>query len=384
MSGLPERPDLDQLRRQARELLRAGANGEPRAVDRLRAVSPYVTLSAAQLALAREYGFQSWAALKAEVTRRRSSAAPAERWSFGGAATLQTPGGVLLPEILIAGAGQAILHGSLTLSENGQPMAPVPPRRVLGPGTLLARLVPRLSRSTRALRERRGKAMAALTSMHTGVTIADDHGARYALRGGRGSGRVDEPVRLVQLRVEPVPGPQTEWIELHGQDGTTARLLPSPRAAARIGQVGPAGVTAAERPALPGAAPRADGRRFYRDIGVALPPVDGVSIDLDTLISLPGSWLLYLRATPRWRGYGQDGQRGKDPVSAYAEDDRGGGYLCRSARNTQVVTTAEERVMHEELALRFLPRLDPLARSLKLTFQGTHEEIVVDIELGTT
>src|ERR1700677_2270570 len=105
MSGLPERPDLDQLRRQARELLRAGANGEPRAVDRLRAVSPYVTLSAAQLALAREYGFQSWAALKAEVTRRRSSAAPAERWSFGGAATLQTPGGVLLPEILIAGAG---------------------------------------------------------------------------------------------------------------------------------------------------------------------------------------------------------------------------------------------------------------------------------------
>jgi hypothetical protein len=384
MSGLPERPDLDQLRRQARELLRAGANGEPRAVDRLRAVSPHVTLSAAQLALAREYGFQSWAALKAEVTRRRSSAAPAERWSFGGATALQTPGGVLLPEILIAGADQAILHGSLTLSENGQLMAPVPPRRTLGPGALLARLVPRLSRNTRALRERRGKAMSALTSVHTGVTITDDHGARYTLRGGRGSGRVDEPVRLVQLRVEPVPGPQTEWIELQGQDGTTARLLPSPRAAARIGQLGPARVTAGERPAMPGAAPQADGPRFYRDIGVALPPVDGVSIDLDTLISLPGSWLLYLRATPRWRGYGQDGQRGKDPVSAYAEDDRGGGYLCRSARNTQVVTTAEERVMHEELALRFLPRLDPLARSLKLTFQGTHEEIVVDIELGTT
>ena len=31
-----------------------------------------------------------------------------------------------------------------------------------------------------------------------------------------------------------------------------------------------------------------------------------------------------------------------------------------------------------------LPRLDPLARALKLTFQGTHEELVVDIELGTT
>ena len=72
MSGLPDRPDLDQLRRQARELLRAAVDGEPHAAGRLRAVSPRVTLSAAQLALAREYGFQSWTALKAEVARRRS------------------------------------------------------------------------------------------------------------------------------------------------------------------------------------------------------------------------------------------------------------------------------------------------------------------------
>ena len=50
MSELPDRPDLDQLRRQARELLRAAADGEPRAVARLRAVSERVTLSAAQLA----------------------------------------------------------------------------------------------------------------------------------------------------------------------------------------------------------------------------------------------------------------------------------------------------------------------------------------------
>jgi hypothetical protein len=384
MSGLPERPDIEQLRHQARELLRAGASGEPRAVDRLRAVSPQVTLSAAQLALAREYGFQTWAALKAEVARRRSSAAPEERWSFGGGAALQTPGGVLLPEVLIAGAGQAILHGSLTLSENGQLMAPVPPRRVLGPGALLTRLVPRLSRNTRALRERQVKAMAAIRNAYTGVTIADDHGTRYAIRGGRGSGRAEGSVRLVQWRVEPAPVRETEWIELQGQDGTTARLLPSSRAAARVGQPGPARATAAERPAMPGAAPQAGSPRFYRDIGVALPPIDGVSIHLDTLISLSGSWLLYLRATPRWRSYGQDGQRGKDPVSAHAEDDRGAGYLVRSARNTQVINTAQERVMQEELALQFLPDLDPLARAIKLTFQGTHEEIAVDVEIGTT
>jgi uncharacterized protein len=56
---LPYRPDLDQLRRQARELLRAAANGEPNAVTRLQAVSDQMMLSAAQLAVAREYGYQA-------------------------------------------------------------------------------------------------------------------------------------------------------------------------------------------------------------------------------------------------------------------------------------------------------------------------------------
>lgn len=49
MPELPDRPDLDQLRRQARELLRAAASGEPDAAARLGAVSERVTLSAAQL-----------------------------------------------------------------------------------------------------------------------------------------------------------------------------------------------------------------------------------------------------------------------------------------------------------------------------------------------
>jgi hypothetical protein len=38
----------------------------------------------------------------------------------------------------------------------------------------------------------------------------------------------------------------------------------------------------------------------------------------------------------------------------------------------------------EELAREFLPRLDPLAHAIKLTFQGAHEEITVDLEIGTT
>jgi hypothetical protein len=71
MSELPDRPNLDQLRHEARELLRAAAAGELRAVARLRAVSERVTLSAAQLAVARGYGSRSWPALRIEVERRR-------------------------------------------------------------------------------------------------------------------------------------------------------------------------------------------------------------------------------------------------------------------------------------------------------------------------
>ncbi len=82
MRQLPDRPDLDQLRRQARELHRAAAAGDLDASRRLQAVSPRATRRAAQLALAREHGFSSWAQLKAEVERRRLAApeAPSPPW----------------------------------------------------------------------------------------------------------------------------------------------------------------------------------------------------------------------------------------------------------------------------------------------------------------
>jgi uncharacterized protein len=74
MSQLPARPDLDQLRHQARELYRAALAGDADALRRVRRVSGNVGLSAAQLAIAREYGFASWPQLKAEVERRRAQA----------------------------------------------------------------------------------------------------------------------------------------------------------------------------------------------------------------------------------------------------------------------------------------------------------------------
>jgi len=58
---LPERPSLDYLRKLAKERLRAA-----------RVADPTATLAAAQLSIAREYGFPSWRALKAEVERRRT------------------------------------------------------------------------------------------------------------------------------------------------------------------------------------------------------------------------------------------------------------------------------------------------------------------------
>lgn len=70
---LPARPSLEQLRKQAKELLRDFRANDPAAVARIRAHHPRivsdrpVTLADAQLVLAREYGFGSWPKLKHHV-----------------------------------------------------------------------------------------------------------------------------------------------------------------------------------------------------------------------------------------------------------------------------------------------------------------------------
>src|SRR5215510_10107475 len=70
MAVLPAQPHLDHLRRQARDLLRAARAGDAAATARVLAVSDRLTLGAAQLAVARDYGFTSWAKLKVEVQAR--------------------------------------------------------------------------------------------------------------------------------------------------------------------------------------------------------------------------------------------------------------------------------------------------------------------------
>src|SRR5437868_934693 len=68
---LPPRPSLEQLRKQAKELLHEARNDDPVAAERLRAPgaahADKPKLADAQHAVAREYGFDTWAKLKRHV-----------------------------------------------------------------------------------------------------------------------------------------------------------------------------------------------------------------------------------------------------------------------------------------------------------------------------
>jgi hypothetical protein len=96
-SRLPARPSVEQLRKQAKDLLRDYHSGDPAAADRVRAHRPQpsdVTLADAQIVLAREYGFESWPKLVHHVEAVQSSG---RLWRFEQLAT----------DFLAASAGDA-------------------------------------------------------------------------------------------------------------------------------------------------------------------------------------------------------------------------------------------------------------------------------------
>jgi ankyrin repeat protein len=72
-ASLPAAPSLEQLRKQAKELVRAHRAGDETAVARVRSHHPHAVeplkLSDAQLVIARELGFPGWPRLKAYVER---------------------------------------------------------------------------------------------------------------------------------------------------------------------------------------------------------------------------------------------------------------------------------------------------------------------------
>jgi HEAT repeat protein len=93
---LPPDPNLDQLKNQAKDLLKACRAGDPQALLRIERWLPNCSVQArladAQLVVAREYGFTSWPRLKLYITAlpaRRASVEVAE--STREAALTDTP-----------------------------------------------------------------------------------------------------------------------------------------------------------------------------------------------------------------------------------------------------------------------------------------------------
>lgn len=75
---LPARPNLEQLKKQAKAVLKEFAANDPKAIARVAEQHPRrpekLTLGAAQLVIAREYGFATWAKLKVHIAADQSGA----------------------------------------------------------------------------------------------------------------------------------------------------------------------------------------------------------------------------------------------------------------------------------------------------------------------
>jgi hypothetical protein len=354
------------------------------------------------------------------------------RWSFGGASPIETVVGMLSPGRLVAGPDHAALDASLMPHGQLRDRLTLPPP----PISSSARGV-----MGEALRDLAGAITAAvvLTDDHgTAYTLRVENIQPPDPSQERG------PVSL-SLGVDPVPGRERGWLELRGQDDSVARLVRSADPYARVSLLAPApgspeewdlsqralgliglqflgaGPDEVERYCsaalaraaeiqqtcwpgaagdLPGelaglcafltghgsadgvprgwagmiaAADRSDGAWQHLNLFVAFPRIDQTVVRVDSLLSEPETWRVYLRAEPGWWSYGID--RRKWPVMRVgAEDDLGGMYLSQ-------FDGSRGRGDHEEVTLRFHPRLNPLARALTLTFSGVGEQVTLDLRL---
>ncbi|MES2464765.1 MAG: hypothetical protein V4671_29730, partial [Armatimonadota bacterium] len=109
--SLPERPNLEHLKTQAKDLLAAYRANSPDARQRIGSLFPTANpagLSEAQLVIAREYGFDSWAALKTQVAIRANASGLTERADqLAGAAVggkTETVSALLASEASLCGA----------------------------------------------------------------------------------------------------------------------------------------------------------------------------------------------------------------------------------------------------------------------------------------
>ena len=124
------------------------------------------------------------------------------------------------------------------------------------------------------------------------------------------------------------------------------------------------------------AADRSDGASRHLDLSVALPQVDGAAVRVDSLISEPETWRVYLYAEPGWWIHSPDMSRKWAVMSVVATDDLGGMYLSQFDGGRGRLGD------YEEITLRFLPRLNPLARALTLTFSNAGEQVALELHLA--
>ena len=435
MPDLPERPDLDQLRRRARELLRAAVAGEPEALARLSVVPGRPTLAAAQLAIAREHGFRSWPALRSEAASRRR---PGELYPRADASLPETPDSTLGPRSFGRAEAIAVAEGELLPR-----ILMVAPERAYLEATLVA---------AEAIAGTRQSRLGLLPELRD-VTITDDQGLTSALSPGSGFYRQPGPDQRLYCELtcelDPVPEGDSRWLDVQGRDTSVTRLRPADPVPVRVSGLSSVAASPAKRelrdlawwillgylttdirdspdlkrrcrnvlertaelrkngpaddvgplsnqlarlctslirrqqPAgLPGgwsgvlnAADRADGPRLHVDLDTALPPVDGTSVRLNTLASWPDSWDLYLQATPGWWTYSTDGQHKRDAMTVFAEDDLDGLYISNFGGS-------RGRPGLEELKLTMRPRLAPGASLLTLTFAGETQQVTAEIPLA--
>src|SRR5260370_12467868 len=83
---LPAKPNLEHLKKQAKELLHDFQQGAPDVIERFRSITSLSAPATAKLAdaqhvLARDYGFASWPKLKEHVESLVRVLAPAEQLS---------------------------------------------------------------------------------------------------------------------------------------------------------------------------------------------------------------------------------------------------------------------------------------------------------------
>src|SRR5262245_5136318 len=143
---LPARPNLEHLKSQAKDLLDAHKRGEREAFTRIRAAVPAFAhksndeiarmpfaLHDAQSAIAREYGFASWAELRTKIGAGGEADLPAAIASGDPGAAPQLP-----PELEAALREAQALRGTKTDAPTPAAVPMIPLRNwVVFPGTMI-------------------------------------------------------------------------------------------------------------------------------------------------------------------------------------------------------------------------------------------------------